>query len=341
MDIVKYKELEAMKYYDKADDTKLSANLLQKKYDIINNKNGDYMATQKWDGYWMMFIRGESDDEIVIRGRNRNKAGEYENYACKVPHLVEEMKKWPINTVVLGEICWPELNKVATDVGVILRCLPEKARARQQQQGLLVVKIFDCLVDNGREMMERGYFERYAHAANIAERYGTYFSITEATYGDFLGFADDVIRRGGEGCVIQRCDYIYEPGKRSAWKTLKLKQHLDSAQYKVLGFLNPKREYEGKCAETWEYWEGDQAVTRPYALGWKVGVKIELPSGKTCDVSSGMTDADREWAASDEAANLLAAGALYVHVRAMQEATLGGLRHPVFEGWEYDKDGNY
>lgn len=341
MIVEKFKELEAMKYYDKADDSKLSATLLQKKYDIINNKNHEYMATQKWDGYWMMFIRGETEEDIIIRGRNRNKAGEYENYACKVPHLVEDMKKWPNNTVVLGEICWPDLTKVATDVGVILRCLPSKAVARQQQQGLLVVKVFDCLVDSGKEIMNHGYFERYAYACNIAERYGQYFEPTKVCYDDFLGFADDVIRQGGEGCVIQRCDYIYEPGKRSAWKTLKLKQHLDSAQYKVVGFLQPKREYEGKCIDTWEYWDNGQAVTRPYALGWKVGVTIELPSGKTCDVSSGMTDADREWASTDEAANLLAAGELYVHVRAMQEATLGGLRHPVFEGWEYDKDRNY
>ena len=342
MRVEDYLDKEAMHYYDKPNDDRLSAQLLQKKYDMIDNKDNKYMATQKWDGYWMMFVRGEGNDSnaCFIRGRNMNKQGCYENYGLKLPHLVEEMLKWPENTVVLGEVCWPQLNKVATDVGVILRCLPEKAIARQSQSKL-IVKAFDILCLRGEDLGSKvGYKCRYNTLKSFCSFYKSdYIDVTNVCYDDFMGFADSIIGQGGEGCVIQLCDNLYEYGKRSAWHTLKLKQHLDTATYPVLGFLNPTREYSGKEADTWEYKDEDGTlVTKPYALKWKVGVTIGLPSGHTCDVSSGLTDADREWASSDEAQSLLQDGKLFVNVRAMQEATLGGLRHPVFEGWEFDKD---
>lgn len=354
-------EMETMLYFDRPDDTKLSANLLKKKYDIINNNNNEYMATQKWDGYWMMFIKGDNENEIWVRGRNKNKAGYYENYAIKVPHLVEEMHKWPNNTVVIGEICWPDLTRVATDVGIVLRCLPAKAVERQQIKKL-VVKAFDIIMLDGERCDHLGYYDRYNTLANFASHFdvGSYFALSQVAYDDFLGFADDIIRRGGEGCVIQRKDHPYEPGKRSAWQTLKLKQRLDTAKYKVVEFLEPRREYDGKCSDSWEYrikhslpvinekgiptgeyYEVEELVTKPFYFGWKIGVTVELPSGKRTDVSSGLSDADREWLSTDEAQSLLEQGKLYANIRAMQEATLGGLRHPVFEGWEYDKDGQY
>ena len=68
MDINKFLNLEPMKYYDKdADD--LSPNLQKKRLDIINNVNDEYIASEKHDGEWAMFIRGENDDEIFIRSR--------------------------------------------------------------------------------------------------------------------------------------------------------------------------------------------------------------------------------------------------------------------------------
>ena len=63
--------LEPMKYYDKIDDTALSANLLAKKYAMIENHNDEYIASQKWDGEWTMFIK--DGDNILIRSRSLSK----------------------------------------------------------------------------------------------------------------------------------------------------------------------------------------------------------------------------------------------------------------------------
>ena len=47
------------------------------------------------------------------------------------------------------------------------------------------------------------------------------------------------------------------------------------------------------------------------------------------DASSGLTDEDREWLATDEAQTYIKNGQLYAEIRSMMVASLGGLRHPV------------
>lgn len=60
---------------------------------------------------------------------------------------------------------------------------------------------------------------------------------------------EKIFDEGGEGCVIYRKDYPYEPGKRSlAWKTLKLKTGMPEMELLVEEALDPNRVYEGKEA---------------------------------------------------------------------------------------------
>ena len=339
--------LEPMKYFDKQPD-ELSENL-RKKYDaMISNENNEYIATCKYDGEWTMFIKWEG--QILIRSRSiSKKTGVYGDKTQHLPHLVEEMQCWPDNTVLLGEICWGDFGTVSTDVGTILRCLPAKAIERQKERKL-VVKVFDCLALDGEIFTNTSYINRYATAHNFISPYilrNNYFTMTMICPSDKTPaeFADEIISQGGEGVVIQRKDYIYEPGKRTAWKTLKLKQRLPQMELKVVGRLSPKQYYEGDCPETWPYYvmvdstyddeEGNTyytsekvLVTKPYFYGWMNGIVVELPDGTTCEVTSGLTDADREWLATMEAAEMIAQGELYAVVQAMQINTLGRLRHP-------------
>ena len=151
------------------------------------------------------------------------------------------------------------------------------------------------------------------------------------------------------------------PGTRTAWATLKLKQTLPHMDLKVVGTLEPNKNYEGDCIDTWKYWEiegdtsstffGDETyirleetdggkpllnpdeyratpVTKPYFMGWKNGITVMLPSGITTDVASGLTDADREWLATPEAAEKIKNGELFAVVKAMSENDKGRLRHP-------------
>jgi ATP-dependent DNA ligase len=340
--------LEPMKYFDKQPDG-LSENL-KKKYDaMISNENNEYIATCKYDGEWTMFIKW--DGRILIRSRSISKVtGKYGDKTAHLPHLVEEMQYWPDNTVILGEVCWGDFGSVSTDVGTILRCLPAKAVERQKERKL-VVKVFDCLAILGDSLLTIPYADRIAQAHNMISlthiNGNGYFTMTNICPSDKTPaeFADEIISQGGEGAVIQRKDYVYEPGKRTAWKTLKLKQRLPQMELKVVGRLSPKQYYEGDCPETWPYYvmvddtyddeEGNTyytsqkvLVTKPYFYGWMNGIVVELPDGTTCEVTSGLTDADREWLATMEAAEMIKNNELYAVIQAMQINTLGRLRHP-------------
>ena len=314
-----------MKYYNNEDTSNA------KRQAMIDNKDGEYIATKKNDGDWAMLIHWEKGKNLV-RSRSISKVtGVYGDYTEKVPHIVEEMDGWPNNTVVLAELCWDQDGTNANTVGTILRCLPAKAVERQKENKLKAV-IFDLLMVDGKDLTNLGYYFRLEEVLLFPR--GLYTYPTEVITQDFAAAADQIIAGGGEGIVIQRCDYTYNPGNRTAWKTLKLKQQLPEMELKVIGTLEPKKFYEGDCPETWEYELEDPVthdkylVTKPYYFGWKNGITVLLPDETTCDVASGLTDDDREWLATEAAQQMINNEELYAVVKAMSFNNKGRLRHP-------------
>lgn len=358
-----FETLAPMKYYDNPEPK--TDTLKQKRQDMIDNKDNLYIATEKHDGDWGMFIH-YSKGHNLIRSRSISKVtGVYGDYTAKLPHLCGEMDNWPDNTVVLAEICWDEYGTNANTVGTILRCLPDKAVERQKDKKLSGL-IFDVLMFNGKDLTILPYEKRITFYALyftqlIADSltppelyyYPRYFKRTQIFTTDFAAAADDIISRGGEGVVIQKKSNPYMPGTRTAWATLKLKQTLPHMDLKVVGTLEPNRIYDGDFADTWEYRElvnmesgrsiekvllskqgelmhyiRSVPVTKPYYMGWKNGITVMLPSGITTDVASGLTDDDRAYLATPEAQAKIAAGELWAEVKAMSVNDLGKLRHP-------------
>ena len=309
--------LPPMKYYNNEDTSNA------KRQDMINNKNGEYIATEKHDGDWGMFIH-YSKGHNLIRSRSISKVtGVYGDYTAKLPHLCDEMDNWPDNTVVLAEICWDEYGTNANTVGTILRCLPAKAVERQKDKKLSGL-IFDVLMFNGKDLTNDPYEIRINISFELELKY---FKRTQVFTNDFAAAADDIISRGGEGVVIQKKSNPYMPGTRTAWATLKLKQTLPHMDLKVVGTLEPNKNYEGDCIDTWKYQIDGELVTKPYYFGWKNGITVELPSGIKTDVASGLTDDDRAWLATEEAAKMIEAGDLYAVIKCMSVNDLGKLRH--------------
>lgn len=325
MTINDFETLVPMKYYNNEDETN------ENRIAMIENRNNEYMATEKHDGDWGMFIHYNRGHNL-IRSRAISKiTGKYGDYTAKLPHLCAEMDSWPDNTVVLAEICWDSYKTNANSVGTILRCLPKKAIERQKDQKLIGY-IFDVLMLNGLDLTPFSYEQRFW---KVSELCGTFFHPTDCfNHGeDFATEADRIIAAGGEGLVIQRKDNPYMAGTRTAWRTLKLKKSLHHMDVKVVAVLDPTKYYTGIAPDTWLYWidepDGRHPVTRPYYFGWKNGITILMPDGKTtCDVVSGLTDDDRIYLASDECAHKIAAGELWAEVKAMSINSQGRLRHP-------------
>ena len=344
-----------MKYYDNPEPK--TDTLKQKRQDMIDNKDNLYIASEKHDGDWGMFIHYSKGNNL-IRSRSISKVtGVYGDYTAKLPHLCGEMDSWPDNTVILAEICWDEYGTNANTVGTILRCLPAKAVERQKDKKLSGL-IFDVLMFNGKDLTNDPYEIRINVGFELELKY---FKRTQVFTTDFAAAADDIISRGGEGVVIQKKSNPYMPGTRTAWATLKLKQALPHMDLKVVGTLEPNKNYEGDCIDTWKYWEiegdtsltffGDETyirleetdggkpllnsdeylatpVTKPYFMGWKNGITVMLPSGITTDVASGLTDDDRAYLTTPEAKAKIAAGELWAEVKAMSVNDKGALRHP-------------
>ena len=268
MNINDFAMLTPMKYYDNPEPIAVSA--MQKRQDMINNKDNLYIASEKHDGDWGMFIH-YSKGHNLIRSRSISKiTGVYGDYTAKLPHLCREMDNWPDNTVVLAEICWDEYGTNANTVGTILRCLPAKAVERQKDKKLSGL-VFDILMFNGKDYTKYPYEDRIDIAQKIFNDripltcglklpLFIYFKPTKVFFTDFAAAADDIISRGGEGVVIQKKSNPYMPGTRTAWATLKLKQTLPHMDLKVIGTLEPNKLYEGDCIDTWKYWEVDDCI---------------------------------------------------------------------------------
>ena len=69
-------------------------------------------------------------------------------------------------------------------------------------------------------------------------------------------------------------------------------------------------------------------------MKWKNGVRVSHDGTVFSNVTSGLTDQDREWLASEEAKALIGSHQLYARIKAMQEGQNGALRHPVFLGFK-------
>ena len=362
--------LEPMRYYDNPEPTTPSA--IQKRQDMIDNKDNKYIATEKHDGDWGMFIHYSKGNNL-IRSRSISKVtGKYGDLTAKLPHLAAEMDEWPDNSVVLAEICWEQYGTNANTVGTILRCLPPKAVERQKENKLYGL-VFDILMWDNNDLTSTPYYDRtniFCTEFNSERGYNAhYFKPTDVFFDNFAEEADRIISAGGEGLVIQLKNNQYAPGTRTAWNTLKMKQSLPHMELKVVSTIEPNKLYDGMMPESWRYfevrdengihkydknftdaqgdfenpdWEGVgihetqyeplpnavfTPVTKPYYMGWKNGVNVDF-NGVTVSVTSGLTDEDREWLATEQAAQMIANGELFAEIKAMSVNSQNSLRHP-------------
>ena len=269
--------------------------------------SGDWLGSQKFDGYFAKLIKDE-DGNIILYSRSRGVNGKFADKHEWVPHLNPFFNSLPNGTCLLGELYLPSAPG-SRNITTIMGCLKEKAIERQNKNEKLHFYVFDCLAWNGHSMINSPASERFATIREIVREnpcvtYAVYYSGKE-----LWSILQEILARGDEGIVITHKDGKYEPGKRPSKTTLKIKKELKQTIdcfFTGIGSA-PTREYTGKEIETWQYWEdsitgekkqGDfykeyrngaaiEPVTKSYYNGWYGSLEIGVlrhKNGSRCKI---------------------------------------------------------
>lgn len=273
--------------------------------------SGDYFGEVKKDGYWYEYEAHDEGRYLFSKNVSRT-TGELTEKGANVPHILSALERVPPGTILIGEIYLP--GGTSKNVTTIMGCLPEKAIARQKEGEKLHFYLHDIIYMNGHDLMDRSAIERYNILADLY--YGLelneypYIELAEAHTENLENFIADVLAAGEEGVVLKKKDFPYQPGKRPAWSSIKVKKH-DTVDVVIGGFEDATKEYNGKDLPGWTYWEKpdggliqgfyyDQEsfipVTKGYFYGWKTAIRIYAAdySSSLGTVSSGLTDELRE-----------------------------------------------
>lgn len=312
--------------------------------------SGDYIGSRKMDGAFYKFIKDENGAMELI-GRSKSVSGDYLNKIEWVPQLHSFFKSLPNGTCLLGELYFPE-KEGSSNVITIIGCLPQKARERQEKGMKLHYYIFDILAYNGKSLYQKNIEERitYLYDINCIRNtyYNEYIDIAKYYEGKELwNHLQKTLNVGGEGIVITKKGTCYQPGKRPARQTLKVKKELhETIDCFFTGHITPPtKEYSGKEIDTWQYWINERTgerlqgnyykeyfngapytpITKPYFHGWAGSLEIGvIKDDKVTPIGylSGLTD-EIKCNYKDYKGNVIEVGA-------MEVLPTGGLRHAKF-----------
>lgn len=255
--------LEPMKY--QSCPASASPEVITEKVNMLINTN-NYIYSLKTDGNYGRMIW--TDEEFALQSRSiSKKTGEYGRLEDKVLFAQDMIKAFSDTTVLIGEIYLDD--GVDRDVGTLLRCLPDKAIARQTKIGAkqLKYRIFDCFYYEGKSLLEAPITERIQYlskaAAAINNPLVSYVKYYEAKPETFWNKLDNILTAGGEGVVLYHKLMTPCEGRTSAGKTLKVKQRLKmEADCFILKTEPPKEDYTGKEITTWQYWENTKTLDK-------------------------------------------------------------------------------
>lgn len=226
--------------------------------ELVNNAifSGEYIGSRKVDGQWAMLIKDENGN-LYARPRNESVNGGYPDKIDWIPHIKKEFERLPNGTVLLGEIYF-DGNEGSRKVTSIMGCLKDKAVQRQEKGDKLSFYIFDMLAYDKMLVKDWSLESRVIELKALSEwfkspyiKYATFYEGEELL--DYIAYCRE---QGWEGVVLQRKDGIYEPGKRPARKSIKVKKELDKEVDCFLtgNYKEATWEYKGSDVENWKFW---------------------------------------------------------------------------------------
>lgn len=254
---IQFENLEAEKYWSFPSKYKYD-----KKAEIKNLIfSGDYAGALKKDGAYARYVK--DGETRILQGRSLSVGGTYLNKINHVPQVRDILEKLPDGTVLLTELYFPK-KKGSRYVTTIMGCLEAKAIDRQKvEQDKLHCYIFDVWAWKGKSLLNSTFEERIKildEVRGILYR-EKYVEIAEYATGEKLyNLLDWAMMNDEEGIVMTRLDSKPEPGKRTARKTLKVKQELNNEIDCFLTgvYKGATKEYTGQDIESWCFWYSEK-----------------------------------------------------------------------------------
>lgn len=277
-----YFESQPMKYYSAS--TSMSPTEKRIKLESMI-ESGDYIWSRKYDGNWSRAVITKERAALQTRGISV-KTKTYGEIQDKVFFWNDIVNAFPNgDTVILAEVYLP--GGIDKDCGSILRCLKDKALARQKDNKL-EWRIFDVLAIDGIDMFNTPVEERVSYIPEVVRRINNplvkgieYHEMNDNFFDDLA----EIFADGGEGCVCYKKDAIYIPGKRGphAWDSLKVKQEVSSdIDCFILAAVPCEKNYNGGDIGNWQFWENTrtgQKLIGDYFGDYQAGVPV-IPISK-------------------------------------------------------------
>lgn len=228
---------------------------MKKRKETFHNMlySGKYIASEKKDGYFEL-IHKDKDGNTFMRARNKGVNG----WIFKqdwVPHLQSFFDFLPNNTTLITEVYLE--GYTSRKITTILGSKTEKAIKRQEETPLNMW-VFDILSYDGKELYTLPAEDRIKYLDKLKGHGSPYVQIAEywTTPIEIEEHLGEILERGGEGIVMTKKDYPYEPNKRKARATLKIKKELaDTIDVFLTGeWKEANKLYTGKEPNNWQYW---------------------------------------------------------------------------------------
>ena len=254
--------------------------------------SGCYSFQLKTDGNYSAFCCDfDGDKRLITRGKSV-KTGEYGIISDKVFFFEALSQAFEKPTRLIGEIYFDK--GIDKHVGSVLRSLTHKALSIQDKNYYqeisktykfsakdkrdienneffntkLKMRIFDCWYFEGENLMEEPWIKRQEYVLEAVKKINhplvsavKFKPMNELFYDELF----KILAAGGEGIVAYLNSGKVEPGKRTARKTLKIKQELSQdIDCFICGTEPPIREYTGKDLANWMYWEDIRTGNKIY-----------------------------------------------------------------------------
>lgn len=223
--------------------------LKEEEIPILWEKNNNWIATEKIDGNRMRYCYNENYGvEYFSRNLSEGQDGDYLplRYSSKltIPRPdIEELKALDIHDFIIDAELVPyfdtirefpnkkKINGVWTEVmevpvadtqlnftTSVLGALEDLSH-RMQETNPMKLMAFDIISLNGEDLTQKSLKERLLLLGKIVTRVrnagvGDKLQLVKGTVNDKTKFYQDIVSKGGEGCVLKDLTKEYFPGKR-------------------------------------------------------------------------------------------------------------------------------